>query len=167
MIFIPLHKNIQVWMKQRGQKSSTFGSWPYLDPFALCAGEAADQKIKWPHWSFTIWLFKFPWHFQIALNLQYNSLVALILAKEHDCKIVRKWMSHLLVDEVNLTNQARNWTLACSQWQMYQLQGVSKRRGGGTKSRDEGPCFILYFPCIHFTYTYRKLVFDTHAWIGM
>ena len=45
----------------------------------------------------------------------------------------------------------------------------SQREGreGGTKSQDEGPCFILYFPYIHFTYTYRKLVFDTHAWIGV
>ena len=32
MIFKPPHKNIQVWMKQRGQKSSTFGIRTYLDP---------------------------------------------------------------------------------------------------------------------------------------
>ena len=30
MVFKPPHKNIQVWMKQRGQKSSTFGIRTYL-----------------------------------------------------------------------------------------------------------------------------------------
>ena len=44
----------------------------------------------------------------------------------------------------------------------------SQREGReGQNHEMKDPCFILYFPYIYFTYTYRKLVFDTHAWIGM
>jgi len=68
----------------------------------------------------------------------------------------------LLVDKVNLTNQARNWDTCMQPMTKVSVAGVSKRREGGTKSRDEEPCFTLYFPYIHFTYTNKKLDFDTH-----
>ena len=62
-------------------------------------------------------------------------------------------------------NQARNWDTCMQPMTKVSVAGSLKEKGG----RDKGPCFFLDFPYIHFTYTYtyRKLVFDTHAWIGM